>query len=220
MDFDVARHIGAIGREVRASERDGKEMRTVAVSRTYSTTVEDLWDAITNPVRLPRWFAPVTGDLRLGGQYQIEGNAGGEVTRCEPPSHLSLTWVFEENVSWVDVSLRSDDGGARLTIEHTAPPDDYWKKFGPGAAGVGWDMGFRSLARYVEADAPAIPDEATEWMASEAGRAFMRQSSEGWYVADKAAGTEEVAARSAAARTYAFYAGEEHPDAPESPGGD
>jgi hypothetical protein len=60
----------------------------------------------------------------------------------------------------------------------------------------------------------------TEWMASEAGRAFMRQSSDGWYVADRAAGTEEAAARSAAARTYAFYSGEEHPDAPESVGGD
>ena len=31
------------------------------------------------PERIPRWFLPVSGDLRLGGRYQLEGNAGGEV---------------------------------------------------------------------------------------------------------------------------------------------
>ena len=45
-----------------------------------------MWDACTDPERIGRWFLPVSGDLRLGGRYQLEGNAGGEILRCEPPT--------------------------------------------------------------------------------------------------------------------------------------
>ena len=31
--------------------------------------IDDVWDACTNPERIPRWFLPVSGDLRLGGRY-------------------------------------------------------------------------------------------------------------------------------------------------------
>ena len=32
--------------------------------------------------------SPISGDLRLGGRYQLQGNAGGEILVCEPPQHL------------------------------------------------------------------------------------------------------------------------------------
>ena len=31
----------------------------------------DLWEALTSAERIPRWFAPVSGDLRLGGRFQV-----------------------------------------------------------------------------------------------------------------------------------------------------
>jgi uncharacterized protein YndB with AHSA1/START domain len=71
MDIDQETEVAA--REVAAREVDGKPARVAILRRVYDTTVEDLWDALTNPERLPRWFLPVSGDLRLGGRYQFEG---------------------------------------------------------------------------------------------------------------------------------------------------
>jgi uncharacterized protein YndB with AHSA1/START domain len=212
MEIDVGRQIGAVDREVRSSERDGTPMRTVVLSRVYKTSLDDLWDAVTNAERLPRWFSPVTGDLRLGGRYQIEGNAEGEITRCEPPRHLSLTWEFQGNISWVDVQLADAEDGARLELAHTAPEDEHWKEFGPGAAGVGWDLAFIGLNEHLAPSSALDLEEGAAWMASDEGMAFMRQSSARWGEADLAAGADEEMARGAAARTASFYTGEAPPD--------
>ena len=90
MTDDIARLIGAVTREVRTETYEGKDAKVVVASRVYDTSVKDLWDAITNAERLPRWFAPVTGELMLGGKYQVQGNASGTITRCEPPRELAM----------------------------------------------------------------------------------------------------------------------------------
>ena len=57
--------------------------------------IEDVWDACTTAERIGRWLMPVSGDLRrLGGKYQLEGNAGGEIVSCEPPRLLRVTWAL------------------------------------------------------------------------------------------------------------------------------
>ena len=56
--------------------------------RRYDAAIEDVWDAVTDPDRLKRWFLPISGDLRVGGTFQLEGNAGGEILSCEPPRLL------------------------------------------------------------------------------------------------------------------------------------
>ena len=86
--FDVANHLGAVTRAVEDSTHEGTPVKVVVASRTYPTDVDDLWQAVTDPERIPRWFAPVAGDLRLGGRFQVEGNAGGEVTACDEPQAL------------------------------------------------------------------------------------------------------------------------------------
>ena len=82
-DIDLSRHLGMVDREVGLREHLGRPARVVTAHRTYDTTIDDLWDALTNAERIPRWFLPITGELRLGGHYQLEGNAGGEITRCD-----------------------------------------------------------------------------------------------------------------------------------------
>ncbi|MDN5750730.1 MAG: SRPBCC domain-containing protein, partial [Pseudonocardia sp.] len=74
-------------------KRDRQTQHTVqTISQSYPTTVDDLWAACTQPDRLARWlFAPVGGDLRLGGRYHVEGNASGEVVACDPPRSFTLT---------------------------------------------------------------------------------------------------------------------------------
>lgn len=85
MGIDVLRYIGAVARSVETRLHQGKPARVVKASCAYDTGIEDLWDAITNAERLPRWLLPVSGDLRLGGRYQLEGNASGRITACDPP---------------------------------------------------------------------------------------------------------------------------------------
>ena len=80
MSFDLNTHLAATGRTMRLTTRDGGSAYAVAISRSYAAAAEDLWDAVTNGERIPRWLLPVSGDLEVGGRYQLERNAGGTVT--------------------------------------------------------------------------------------------------------------------------------------------
>src|SRR6185295_15930565 len=128
-------------------EHEGKRARVVVAARAYDTDTDDLWNALTSRERIPRWFLPIEGELRLGGRYQLQGNAGGTITRCDPPSALDLTWEFGGAASWVQVRLEPDGRRTRFVLEHIAHRDgigaDHWKKFGPGAVGIGWDLALR-----------------------------------------------------------------------------
>ena len=208
MEFDVEGHLGAVERSVASLERDGQPARAVTISRSYPTTVEDLWEAVTSRERIPRWFLPISGDLELGGRYQLEGNAGGVITACERPSHLALTWEFGGDVSWVEARLSDAGAGrARLTLTHTALLSEHWREYGPGAVGVGWEMGLLGLALHIDQPAAPKPDEAA-FAASRDGKALLMGSSEAWGQAAVAAGTDPDAALAAASRTTAFYTGE------------
>ena len=54
---------GAEFRRVENRDHLGKPSLVAVAVRSYDTTVDDLWDAITTPERLARWFMPVEGDL-------------------------------------------------------------------------------------------------------------------------------------------------------------
>lgn len=103
MNFDFEKYLAAVEREVSYVEVDGKKASAVTLSREFATTVEDLWGAVTSADRIPRWFLPISGDLKPGGTYQLEGNAEGRITTCERLSHFALTWEFAGDVSWVEV---------------------------------------------------------------------------------------------------------------------
>ena len=79
MGLDIQRHVGAVTRGVESRTHEGRPAKVVIAARTYDTTVEDLWDALTTKERIPRWFLPISGELRLGGRYQLQGNAGGTI---------------------------------------------------------------------------------------------------------------------------------------------
>ncbi len=208
MNFDVQRHLGAVERSVSSLERDGQLAGAVILSRSFATTVEDLWDAVTNGERIPRWFLPISGDLEPGGRYQFEGNAGGVITTCEPPTRVEVTWEFGEMMSWVEVrTADAGDGRARLTLTHIQPLSDHWNQYGPGATGVGWEGGLLGLAMHL-ADPAAPKPDPMEFAMSSDGKAFMAGSSEAWGEAAIAAGADPDAARAAASRTTAFYTGE------------
>ena len=208
MDLDVEHLLGAVERTVSSLERDGQAARAVTLARSYATTVEDLWDAVTSAERIPRWFLPVSGRLELGGRYQLEGNAGGAIRHCERPSHLGLTWELGGDVSWVDARLWNDGTGrSRLAITHTALVSDHWHEFGPGAVGVGWEMGLLGMELHLAQPNEPKLDGAT-FHTTRDGKALILGSSAAWGRAAEAAGTDPDVARAAAQRTAAFYTGD------------
>ncbi|MGB2555488.1 SRPBCC family protein [Cellulosimicrobium cellulans] len=206
---DFIAELEAARRTVGTGDLPAGAARVITLERTYPADVEDVWDAVTDPERIPRWFLPVTGDLRVGGTYQVEGNAGGEIRACEAPRLLRLTWVMgpptPKDSSVVEVRLApAPDGGTTLTLEHTAVvPPEMWDQFGPGAVGVGWDGALLGLGLHLDGGATLDPEAV---LGSPELRAFNVASSEAWGAALAAADgldADDVAARVAA--TTAFY---------------
>ena len=111
-------------------------------------------------------------------------------------------------MSWLTVTLTAAGAATDLELEHVAHVDDaLWDQFGPGAVGVGWDMGLMGLAEHLTGAPEVYPARAEEWGRSEEAKAFVHASSESWGDASMAAGTPAEAARAAAGRTTAIYTG-------------
>lgn len=212
MSIDIAAHLGATARVVEDREYQGHTVKVVVASRAYDTTIEDLWDALTDASRLARWFAPVEGELKLGGRFQVKGNAGGTITACVPPRSFSATWEFAGAVSWINLTLApTTSGGAHLTLEHLCPPSSHWDQFGPGAVGVGWELGLLGLGMHVRSRESRDSFDENAWGASDEGKAFIRSVGEGWITADTTGGEFAAVAAERGQRTIAFYLGEPPP---------
>lgn len=209
MKNDFEKALGAVTRTVSEElEKEGRTVRKVTLERTYATTPEDLWDAVTNPMRLERFFAPVNGELSLGGRFQIEGNADGTITECVPPKFFAATWEFGGGMSWIEVSIApAGEERARITLSHICPIDGHWEKFGAGACGVGWDLSLLGLGAYLS-DKSFDRTGGFAFMASDEGKAIMAASSEDWGRAAAAGGEDPAQAEAAAKRTTAFYTGQ------------
>ncbi|HEY1294631.1 MAG TPA: SRPBCC family protein [Chloroflexota bacterium] len=206
-DFSSA--INAVQRHVGDRVLESGQARSVTLTRTFNSSVDDVWDACTNPERVPRWFLPVSGDLRLGGRYQLEGHAGGTIQMCNPPHGFSATWEFGGDVTWIELRLSAESAErTRFELEHIAHVDvARWLEYGPGAVGVGWDLLLAGLDVHLSTAQPLDPAEVATWTASDEGKQFISLSSEQWYAASVAAGTDASEARAAAVRTTAFYTG-------------
>ncbi|HEX8520005.1 MAG TPA: SRPBCC domain-containing protein [Pseudonocardia sp.] len=218
----VEHHVTSVRRQVGTRVPEPGEARVVTLSRTFDVPVDEVWEACTDAGRIPRWFLPVTGELRPGGRFQLEGNAGGTVERCDPPRSFAATWEFGDQLSTIAVELAPEPGGGTLlTLEHVVPVDDHWRRFGPGAVGIGWELALLGLAGHLGAPGVPTPDEGPAWMASDAGRAFVTRSAAGWSAAHVAGGGDPVVARESADRTVAAYTGDAEPQpAPDAAPGD
>ncbi len=111
----------------------------------------------------PAGSLPITGELKVGGRFQLEGNASGEVLTCDPPRTFTTTWEAMGATSWVEVTItEAGEGRATFTLDHIMHADDhdeFWLQFGPGAVGVGWDSGLLGLAGYLGSGDRITPEE-------------------------------------------------------------
>jgi uncharacterized protein YndB with AHSA1/START domain len=208
--MDVRTHISSVRRTLGSRTLEAGEARVSTISQVYDTDIDDLWEVVTSAERIPRWFLPISGELKEGGHYQLTGNASGTVSRCDKPHGFAATWENGGLVSWIEVRLTPEGDGTRFELEHVAHvQEQWWDQFGPGATGIGWDMGLWGLANHLAAPtAPEVsPENAAAWTASDDGRLFMRLSSDAWAGAAVAAGDDPADAAARADRAYAAYTG-------------
>lgn len=100
------------------------QARTAVFRRTYDASIEDVWDACTDPERLARWYVPVTGDLRLGGTISQAMMGSGVITECEAPQRLVLS--LEGGVDQITLELESrPDGQTNLVLQHATTLDTH-----------------------------------------------------------------------------------------------
>ncbi|MEU8613361.1 SRPBCC family protein [Actinoplanes sp. NPDC048791] len=185
--IEIAEQLEAIQRTVSRGPIEGGEGVTVLLGRVYDGAVEDVWAALTDPERIRRWFYPVSGDLRAGGKFQLEGNAGGDILACEPPHLLRLT--FGGPLSLVELRL-SPDGAerTRLELEHTVPIE--MARSGAGAlyVGPGWDGAFLALALFLQG---VVAEDPVAAASSPEAREFTLRSVHIWVSVVEASGTAE-----------------------------
>ncbi|MQA15577.1 MAG: ATPase [Pseudonocardiaceae bacterium] len=186
--IDIVDELNAIHRGVgKRSAPDGEKV-TVLLRRSYPASAEDVWDAVTDPDRMKRWFLPVSGDLRVGGSFQLEGNAGGEILRCEPPRLLTVTFGSETSV--VELRLSPDGDDTVLELDHTVPLEMAGSGAGSLYVGPGWDGALMGLGLFLRGDAPDDPVAAAN---SAEAQEFSRQSVHAWVAATEASGTATAA---------------------------
>jgi uncharacterized protein YndB with AHSA1/START domain len=191
--IDILNQLKAIHREVAKRPAGDGEVISVLVRREYDAAVDDVWDAVTDPVRVRRWFMPLSGDLRTGGTFQLEGNAGGEILHCEPPRRLRVTFGGPESV--VELRLTPQgDGQTALELEHTVPIAMAGSGAGALWVGPGWDGAFLALDLFVH---DVVADDPVAAASSPEAVEFSRQSVHAWVAAIESSGTasaEEIAA--------------------------
>lgn len=149
---------------------DDAEAR-LTFDRRYPTDAADLWDAVTAPERLARWFTKVSGDLSQGGTFTIHFDDGDapecRVETCEPGKAFSWSWPHQGATSLIEVSVTPDDGGARLFLVHTRLSTIQAPEYG-----AGWQAFVRSLDSYLgHPDASTSDDWWAEFHAVKGGYA-------------------------------------------------
>ncbi|WP_298179241.1 SRPBCC domain-containing protein [Saccharomonospora sp.] len=176
--MDIADRLTATYREVRTSGSSDTADCALVLRRRFPRPVDTVWRAITEPDLIRAWFAPVTGHLRVGEAFEVEGHAEGTVLECVPPHLFTVTWDDETNVV---VRLASDEqGDTVLELVHTGLPSDGAVRRGPM-----WDVIVASLDRFVSGD---TADDLTTWRASAEVQVFAQHSVSAWVTATEASG--------------------------------
>lgn len=156
------------------------EEPALTLERRFRTDPADLWEAITDPDRLARWFGEIVtlprapGDplvVRLG-EEDGAGLAEGTLTACEPPGRLGYDWAFGGTRSRVRVDLvPGGEGTTLLRLHHT--------RLAPGhlvGYGGGWEEGLTVLAAQLAGgSAGAVPPDPERRRAEERGQDAWRE---------------------------------------------
>src|ERR1035441_5202288 len=126
------------GSRILGSLRSADGKGVVRMEDRFDTDIDDVWSALTDPLRLVRWLGEVEGDLRLGGEYRFRffasGSEGtGRVEACEPPRRLLLAHgLGQPDVQVIEATLAADGDQTILVVEERGMPLDLLAAYGAG----------------------------------------------------------------------------------------
>ena len=137
------------GRRLLGSVRAENGTGTVRMEDVFDTTVDDLWSALTEPDRLSRWLAEVTGELQLGGDFHARFTSGwegsGRVEVCERPHRLlAVMSPGSADQTVIEARLAAESGQTRLVVEERGLPLNE-----AAAHGAGWQAHVEDLAAHL-----------------------------------------------------------------------
>lgn len=130
----------------------------VRVEDVYDTDIDDLWEACTNPERLARWIAHVSGDLQVGAvvhaTFTSTWSAPVRIDLCDKPHHLVLTsQPGTPDEGQLEAWLSVEGAKTRLVVEDRGIPVDELPFHG-----AGWQVHLEDLGRSLAPGASVHPD--------------------------------------------------------------
>jgi uncharacterized protein YndB with AHSA1/START domain len=152
-------------------------MQQDRVERTVhiAATTERVWDILTKPEHIGRWFGPgtpATVDLRPDGIMVVEPGPPGErylarIVKVDPPHYFAYRWASafpdvladETNSTLVEFQLSAEGATTRLTVCESGfatlkIPAGREAYASYESHSQGWTEVIRKFADYVEHDAP------------------------------------------------------------------
>lgn len=129
----------------------------VRVEDVYDTGIDDLWEACTDPERLARWIAEVSGELREGGTihatYTSTATGSSRIQTCEPPHHLLLIDEDGDGAGGqTEAWLTAEGPKTRLVVEQRGLPADKLHFYC-----AGWQAHLEDLATTLSTGEPVHP---------------------------------------------------------------
>lgn len=148
---------------------------TVQLKRVYQATVEQVYQAWTNPDSLNTWFGPQSHtskvekfDLREGGRYQIRMIPTGEESDCTGDSNedsvcagqfvklvpnksliMTFNWIeggADMGETLVSIEIQSTSNGTEMILTHERIPSNELRT----AHSAGWESSLDCLEAYIQ----------------------------------------------------------------------
>ncbi|MGW6460637.1 SRPBCC family protein [Streptomyces sp. NPDC055078] len=156
------------------------------MERRLAHPPQRVWDAITRPEQLARWFpSEVSVELRPGGKVgflfpgETEPDLTGVVTDAEEPRLFGFTWG-DDHLRW---EIVPDGEGSLLTLVHT-----FGDRFGAASFASGWHGCVTALGQFLDGvEISAMRDTSGRLHESYIeqfglGRGIVETTPEGWCI--------------------------------------
>ena len=143
--------------------------QSIQAQKTFSASVNDLYDAWTNPEKLKEWWKPagnklvnVENDVREGGaiKYEFEGDDNrktivitGEYKEVKPAQRLVYSWNWQivgsdklsNNHFELTIEFSGEGSGSKIAV--TQADEDAEESVHPRKKG--WDDELESLSKFL-----------------------------------------------------------------------
>lgn len=126
----------------------------------YAAAADRVWAALTEPDRVARWLAPISGEQVVGGAIRVDFGAGAVasvlIRECRPGRSMVLEWVFPDGLATpLRVELRREHDATVLAVDHSNFPAS------PAECAAAWQVYLGQLAAELS-DRPVTTVYGTE----------------------------------------------------------